>query len=84
MAVAGAANIRIDYNAFEKEAGDMCTLFDEIAKEGELKGELKGIRAFISLCQELAIPYQATQDHLMEKFSISNNDAKKYLDQYWK
>jgi len=42
MTVAGAANLKIDYNALS-EKGDltMCTLFDEIAKEG--RAESAGI-----------------------------------------
>lgn len=47
MTVAGATNIKLDYNALEKGDGNMCTLFDEIAKESESKGravgEAKGI-----------------------------------------
>lgn len=35
MTVAGAAGSNIDYNAFEKGDGDMCTLFGEIAKESK-------------------------------------------------
>lgn len=84
MTVAGAANIGIDYNAFEKGAGNMCTLFEEIAKEGEMKGELKGIQALIKSFQKLQIPYQTALEHLMENFSISNMEAKNYLDKYWK
>lgn len=42
MTVAGATNSKIDYNAFEKGDVNMCTLFDEIAKESEAKGEIKG------------------------------------------
>lgn len=39
MTVAGAANMKLDYNALaEKGDGDMCTLFEEIAKENEVKG----------------------------------------------
>ena len=44
MTVAGAAGSNIDYNAFEREGGSiMCTLFDSIAKESEVKGRAEGI-----------------------------------------
>lgn len=33
MTVAGATNSKIDYDAFGKGDGSMCTLFDQIAKE---------------------------------------------------
>lgn len=42
MAVAGAANAKIDYHAFEKGEGKMCTLFEEIAEEGRVAGRKEG------------------------------------------
>ena len=43
MAVAGAANAKIDYNAFEKGEWNMCTLFEEIAEEGREEGRIEGM-----------------------------------------
>ena len=84
MTVAGATGSNIDYNAFEKGDGDMCTLFDEIAKEGEIKGIEQGIQALIESFQELDIPFLKSQKQLMTKFSLSEDSAKKYMDKYWK
>ena len=43
MTVAGAANCKIDYFALSRKGEfDMCTLFDEIAKESEKKGKAEG------------------------------------------
>ncbi len=42
MAVAGAANAKIDCHAFEKGEGKMCTLFEEIAGEGRVAGRKEG------------------------------------------
>ncbi len=42
MTVAGATNSRLDYDAFEKGDGSMCTLFEEIARENEIKFREKG------------------------------------------
>ena len=42
MTIAGAMNSQIDYNAFEKGGIGMCTVFEEIANEAELKGIEKG------------------------------------------
>ena len=68
MPVASAANLNIDYNAFEKGGGDMCTLFDEIAKEGEAKGIELGIQALIESLQELDIPFVKALNQVMDKF----------------
>ena len=38
MTVAGATNTKLDYDSLSKGDGGMCTVFDEIAKEGEVKG----------------------------------------------
>ena len=42
MAVAGATNTKLDYNALGKGDEAMCTLFEEIAKESRAEGEAKG------------------------------------------
>ena len=60
MTVAGATNSKIDYDAFGKGDGSMCTLFEEIAKENEIKGIEKGIekgiKGMVSALKELNIP----------------------------
>ena len=47
MTVAGATNSRLDYDAFEKGDGSMCTLFEEIARENEIKFREEGRAAEI-------------------------------------
>ena len=43
MTVAGATNRKIDYNALSmKGEVTMCTLFDEIEKEGKIEGKIEG------------------------------------------
>lgn len=70
----------------------MCTLFDEIEKEGVLKGKaegktegiIEGIQALIESLQEMEIPYTKTQNQLMVKFSLSEDTAQEYMDKFWK
>ena len=89
MTVAGATNRKIDYYALSKK-GDvtMCTLFDEIEKEGVIKGKaegiIEGIQALIESLQEMEIPYSKTQNQLMVKFSLSEDTAQEYMDKFWK
>jgi len=59
-------------------------LFDEVEKEGVLKGEIKGIQALIESLQEMDIPYTKTQNQLMVKFSLSEDTAQEYMDKFWK
>ena len=66
----------------------MCTLFDEIEKEGMIKGKaegiIAGIQALIESLQEMEVPYTKTQNQLMVKFSLSEDTAQEYMDKFWK
>ena len=89
MTVASATNRNIDYSTLARK-GDftMHTLFDEIEKQaelsGELKGELKGIHALIESLQEMDVPYTKTQNQIMVKFSLSEDNAQNYMRKFWK
>lgn len=97
MTVAGVTNRKLDYNALSKKGENaMHTLFDEIEKEGMIKGEAKGkaegkmegiiagIQALIESLQEMEVPYTKTQNQLMVKFSLSEDTAQEYMDKFWK
>ena len=93
MTVAGVTNRKLDYNALSKKGENaMHTLFDEIEKEGVLKGKaegktegiIEGIQALIESLQEMEIPYTKTQNQLMVKFSLSKDTAQEYMDKFWK
>ncbi len=81
MTVAGATNSKIDYNAFEKGDGDMCTLFEEIAKESEVKGEAKGI---IETGYEFGVPENDILERLQSKLNVSLQMAQEYLKMFGK
>ena len=89
MTVAGASNIHIDYNRFEKGDGNMCTLFDEIAKESELKGEAKGkaegeAKGIIESSFDFGLSEDAILDRLQSKLNISLQKAQEYLNMFGK
>lgn len=78
MTVAGAANCKIDYNALsQKEDIDMCTLFDEIAKENEAKG-------IIETGFEFGLSESDIVERLQRKLNISLQTAQEYLDIFGK
>lgn len=75
MTVAGAANIHIDYNTFEKGDGSMCTLFDEIAKENIAKGRVEGkaqgkAEAIIELLEDIGEPSDTLRNHIMSQTDL--------------
>lgn len=78
MTVAGAANMKLNYNALaEKGDGDMCTLFEEIAKEGKAEG-------IIDTCLELGLSESEILERLQKKLSISLQAAQEYLKMFGK
>lgn len=83
MTVAGATNSKIDYDAFGKGDGSMCTLFEEIAKENEIKGIEKGIekgiKGMVSALKELNIPDATIMQKIREKFELSGEEVERYI-----
>lgn len=91
MAVAGAANANIDYNAFEKGEGKMCTLFEEIAeegriegrKEGRLEGQMEGrAMEIIETGIELELRKLDILERLQKKLEISLQKAEEYFKMF--
>lgn len=85
MTVAGATNSKIDYNAFEKEEVTMCTLFDEIAKESEVKGETRGrAKEIIETGYEFNFSENDILVRLQRKLDITLQQAQEYLNLFKK
>ena len=85
MTVAGATNSNIDYNAFEKGDGDMCTLFDEIAKEGEAKGKAEGeAKGIIETGFDFGLSENDILERLQKKLDISLQKAQEYFEMFGK
>jgi len=81
MTVAGATNSKIDYNAFEKGEVTMCTLFDEIAKENEIKGRAKEI---VETGYEFDFSENDILVRLQRKLDITLQQAQGYLNMFKK
>lgn len=77
MTVAGATGSNIDYNAFEKGDGDVCTLFNEIAKEGEAKG-------IIETGFDFGLSENDILERLQKKMDISLQKAQEYFEMFGK
>jgi predicted transposase YdaD len=80
-----------------KEMNSMCNLSQGIRREAELKGRLEGrlegklegkleggISTLIETYQELGISVEQTLNKLMEKFGISEEEAKSKIEEYRK
>lgn len=79
----------------EEEASDMCDFgryVEEQAmqrgmqrgmQQGLQRGMQQGIQAFIEICQELGLSLIQTLEKLSTKFSLTNEQAQAYIDEYW-
>lgn len=82
MTIAGATNCKIDYNAITtKGEVTVCTLFDEIAKEGEEKGRAAGI---IETGLDFGLSENDILERLQAKLNVSLQKAKEYFEMFGK
>ena len=80
MTVAGAAHCRIDRDMLKEEGRtDMWSVFEEVAKEGEARGEVRGI---IDTCHELGVSDEDILSRLQLKLDISLQAAQEYLQMF--
>ncbi len=89
MTVAGATNSRLDYDAFEKGDGSMCTLFEEIARENEIKFREKGreegrAAEIIESGYEFGLSEDNILERLQKKLDVSLQTAREYLGRFGK
>ena len=66
----------------------MCGAVDQMIAEGmEIglkQGIERGIKSLIEVCQELGGTYDNTQFQVEMRYHLSQEDAGKYMKQYWK
>ena len=81
MTVAGVTNAKLDYNSYAKGDGGMCTVFDEIAKEGEVKGRALEI---IEMGLEFGLAESDILSRLQKKLDVTLQVAQEYLEMFGK
>lgn len=82
---------RLEYEAREKAIRDYNNIIssgwvrgcEQGRKEGIQEGRRQGVQAMIELCQELRMSKEDTVFKIMQKFSVSEEEAKKYTEKYW-
>ena len=77
----------------ERKGGqvNMCTALEELMNEGRCEGRregiregrLEGIQATISTCKSFNASKDVTVKNLMKVFSLSEEDAAGYVEEYW-
>ncbi len=78
MTVAGATNCRIDYNMLDRKGdADMCTLFEEIAKDSEAKG-------IVETGYDFGMAENDILERLQNKLNVTLQMAQEYLERFGK
>ena len=85
MTVAGATNIKIDYDSLAKGDGRMCTVFDEIARDGEVKGRTDGeAKGIVETGLEFGLSESDILSRLQKKLDVSLKTAQEYFATFGK
>ena len=77
MTVAGATNMKLDYSLLRKGDNQMCTFWEEIAKEGEARG-------IVETGLEFGISESDILERLQKKLDVSLQEAQDYFAMFGK
>ncbi len=62
---------------------NMCRAMDELKKDWKTEGLKEGIKAMVSACHELNVPYADVRGKIKEKFRLSEDETENYMSLYW-
>ena len=72
----------------KEEMVDMCKaiqeMYDDGVKDGIQKGVERGIAAVIRTCRNLNVSEEDTLNNVQREYELSMEEAKKYLETYWR
>lgn len=77
LTVAGATNYKLNYKDLERRDGTMCTLFEEIAKDG-------GAKQIILMGREFGLSESDILERLQQNLNVSLQVAREYMDEFGK
>lgn len=86
-----------DFKAIYEQIYDICRNIEEVmgmfseelreldrANQKSKKERLTGIVNIIELCRELDLSLEITEQKVMQKYSLSEDEAHEYMSIYWK
>ena len=59
-------------------------MYDDGVKDGIQKGVEHGIAAVIRTCRNLNVSEEDTLNNVQREYELSMEEAKKYLETYWR
>ena len=66
-----------NYQQKKGERRDMCEAIKAMIEEGR-------IETTIEMCQEFQVSKESTLERIEKEFSLGEEEAKKYMEEYWK
>ena len=81
--------LELKENVQNEDGGiNMCGAVDQMIAEGMecglAQGTERGIKNLIEVCQELGNSYDNVQFQVEMKYNLSQEEAERYMKQYWK
>ena len=81
--------LELKENVQNEDGGiNMCGAVDQMIAEGMERGLAQGtehgIKNLIEVCQELGTSYDNVQFQVEMKYNLSQEEAERYMKQYWK
>ena len=81
--------LELKENVQNEDGGiNMCGAVDQMIAEGMerglAQGTERGIKNLIEVCQELGTSYDNVQFQVEMKYNLSQEEAERYMKQYWK
>ncbi len=72
-------------NSSKTETGgiNMCKAIDDMIRHGEERGFERAIQGTIKICQDFGASTELTINKLMNKCSLTEDNAKSYVQKYW-
>ena len=61
----------------------MCDFAERMERQGIEQGIEQGIKALVETCAELNVPREEIQDKLTQKFELTMDEAKEYMERYY-
>lgn len=85
VSVTGSGELERAKEIYRGEGGtiNMCEAIRGMIEEGRLEGIEQGVKALVEVCREFGSSKKETSDRIMEKFSMSQEDADICVERYW-
>ncbi|MCD8068521.1 MAG: Rpn family recombination-promoting nuclease/putative transposase, partial [Lachnospiraceae bacterium] len=80
MVVCGLSGVKMDYDRFEREGGNMRTVFDDVYDEGKAEGKIEGrAQEIVGIYREQGLSDEGILEKLQTRLCVPLDQAKEFL-----